>query len=647
MKRQLVCLFALCLAVEASAASVEVSQMPLCLGVVARPAVETEDDIHSYVASFDSTDWSGDLTKYRLQPNGKHESLWSAKAKLEAQGQVRRVLMSRAGRLADFRWDHLDAAQQAALDSADGAGRERLAFLRGERGEEGARFRQRGAVLGDIVNSAPLRVGPPAHKAGLLDRLEGDPGARSYSAFKAARATRASMIYVGANDGMLHAFDASSGDEVFAFVPSAVILAMGRLADPTYGGEQHRYFVDGPLIAEDVYFDGAWHSVLVGSLGAGGRALFALDVSDPQRPRLLWEIDASERFADLGFGLPRPALVRLADGRWVLLAANGYGSRDEHAALYLIDIRSGRLLQALPVSDHSGAPNGLSSPRAVDADGDGIADYAYAGDLRGNLWRFELRDGAAQARVSFAGRPLFAARDASSRPQPISAAPRVIRHPTGAGWLVLVGTGKFFEATDLMLEGGMSLYGIWDRQTTGTAALSTPHITRTELQRQVLGREDGAGRRSLSRQPVTWQVEDDPEARVKQWGWYLDLPEPGERVVADPAGSGWLAFFSTLAPNAVPCTDVVSRLLAIDPRTGGAPQVDALDANRDGSVDLADRRDGETVAGLRLEAGSAGLSFAFDLASGLGIVLGNREALRFFDGVRPGRQSWRVLEGGQ
>ena len=639
----------LCLVFEVQA---QVSQLPLCLAPVSAPAVEA--GTHMYVASFDSADWSGDLTRYRLQPNDQREALWSARARLEAQGMARRVLMNRDGRLVDFRWDNLDASQQVALDhppggEPDGLGRERLAFLRGERGEEGRLFRQRGAVLGDIVNSAPLLIGPPSRNARALDLLEGDPQAHRYSTFKAAQAQRPSVLYVGANDGMLHAFAADSGDELFAFVPSTVIRELNQLADPGYVGDRHRYFVDGPLVAEDVYVGGAWRTVLVGSLGGGGRALFALDVSDPHNPRLLWEIDASKRFAELGFGLPRPSLVRLSDGRWVVLAANGYGGRSGRALLYLIDVASGRLLQALPASDQSGEPNGLSSPRAVDIDGDGIADYAYAGDLRGNLWRFDLAAGAEGARTAFAGRPLFAARDATARPQPISAAPRVIRHPTGEGLLVLFGTGKFFEAVDARPEmgGPMSLYGIWDRQTAGEVALTTPHITRADLQRQVLGPEDGAGRRSLSRHPVVWRVEQYSEARVKQWGWYLDLPEAGERLIADPVSSGRLALFATLAPNADPCTGIVTRLLAVDPRTGGAPQVDALDANRDGSIDEGDRREGEVVAGLRLVGGDVGLSFAFDLASGLGIALGSDEALRFFDGVRPGRQSWRVLEGAQ
>ncbi|MFZ5957014.1 pilus assembly protein [Pseudomonas knackmussii] len=629
----------------------EVSQLPLCLASVSAPAVEAGS--HGYVANFDSADWSGDLTRYRLQPNGQREALWSARARLDAQGMARRVLMNRDGVLIDFSWDMLDAAQQAALDhppggEPDGLGRERLAFLRGERGEEGRLFRQRSSVLGDIVNSTPLLIGPPSRNARALDRLEGNLQAQHYSAFKAAQGQRPSVLYVGANDGMLHAFAADSGDELFAFVPSAVIGELNQLADPGYVGDRHRYFVDGPLVAEDVYIDGDWHTVLVGSLGGGGRGFFALDVSDPRSPRLLWEIDASERFAELGFGLPRPSLVRLSDGRWVVLAANGYGSRNDRALLYLIDIGSGRLLQALAANDHSGVPNGLSSPRAVDIDGDGIADYAYAGDLLGNLWRFDLAAGTEGARTAFAGRPLFAARDAAERPQPISAAPRVIRHPTGEGLLVLFGTGKFFEEADARpaVGGPMSLYGIWDRQTAGEAALGTPHITRTDLQRQVLGAEDAAGRRSLSRHPVVWRVEKDPEARVKQWGWYLDLPEAGERSIADPVSSGQLALFTTLAPNADPCSGVVSRLLAVDPRTGGAPQVDALDANRDGSIDEADRREGEVVASLRLVVGDSGLSYAFDLANGLGIAQGRSETVRFFDGVRPGRQSWRVLEGG-
>lgn len=653
------------LAAGAWGAAPEIAQLPLCMAAggasVSGPETESgrstlaeparsADERFGFVASYSSADWSGDLQKYRLLANGGREALWSARARLDGQGMARRVLTNREGALVELQWENLQAWQRDALEhngagEVDGLGRERLAFLRGERRLEGQGFRRRSTVLGDIVNSVPLWLGPPSRNARALDLLEGPAQSRAYSAFKQTHARRPAMLYVGANDGMLHAFDAASGDEVFAFVPSAVFARLGRLADPSYAGMQHRYFVDGPLLAEDVYFGGVWHSVLVGSLGGGGRALFALDVTEPRQPRLLWEIAADARYAGLGFVLQRPQIVRLADGRWSLLVGNGYASATQRAVLYLIDVASGRQLRALHADEGSGRPNGLSGPRAVDLDGDGIVERAYAGDLQGNLWRFDLAAGAATAQIAFGGRPLFAARDLAGRAQAISVAPRAIRHPSGNGLLLLFGTGRFFEAADVLPgETNMSLYGIWDRQRAESAS-SAPAISRADLLRQVYTREDGQGRRSLSRQPLTWRAEGSTDGARGKLGWFLELPVAGERLLSDPQSSGRLALFNSLTPD---CTNGhVSRLLAVDPYTGGAPQVDALDGNRDGLIDGNDRVGDEVLASLRIAAGPGGLAFGYDLASGLGFALGTAEPVRFFDGIRPGRQSWRVMEEGR
>ncbi|MED5606118.1 PilC/PilY family type IV pilus protein [Pseudomonas sp. JH-2] len=617
----------------------------------ARPAVaagEVKDQAHVYAASFSSEDWSGDLVKYRQLADGRREALWSAKGLLDARTAPRRVLMRKGGALAEFTWANLDASQKAALNRTlsgdkDTLGEARLGFLRGKRDLEGGTFRTRGALLGDIVNSAPLLVAAPSRPAHARDSLEA-PGA--YSEFKAAQAAREAVVYVGANDGMLHAFDAEAGEELFAFVPSAVVGNLHRLADPRYGSTEHRYFVDGPLVAEDVFFDGAWRTVLVGGLGAGGRALFALDVTEPRAPKLLWEIEGGAGpFARLGHSLPRPAIVRLASGRWAVLAANGYDSVQDMAVLYLIDIGSGELIRELNVSKGGDAANGLSSPRAADMDGDGIVDYAYAGDLLGNLWRFDLHGAGGEA-VGLAGRPLFQARDARQKVQPISATPWLVRHPSGQGVLALLGTGKYFEVNDAQADTSkaMSLYGIWDRQVAGEPADGASTVQRGHLQVQQI-EDDGDGYRTLSDEPLAWApaTQKPGASGTGRHGWLLDLPMTGERVVADPAGSGRLALFSTLTPNVDPCSDGVSTwLMALNPLTGGAPLADALDYDRNGVIDDRDREGGAKVAGLQFP-GLGGTTIGFDLDSGLGLAHGSEGSLRFFDGIRPGRQSWRMM----
>ncbi|MCL6690824.1 PilC/PilY family type IV pilus protein [Pseudomonas sp. R3.Fl] len=645
----------------------------------ARPAVaagEVKDQAHVYVASFSSEDWSGDLVKYLQPANAGRQQLWSAKALLDARKSPRRILMGKGKSLVDFAWSNLDSGQRRVFNQTlsgdqDARGEARVQYLAGKRDLEGGEFRRRGGLLGDIVNSAPLLVTAPSRPALPRDRLESPDNdglsskSDAYSEFKAAQASRRSMIYVGANDGMLHAFDAETGEEVFAFVPRPALAGMYRLTDPRYTIAEHRYLVDGPLVAEDVFFGGAWRSVLVGGLGAGGRALFALDVTDPQLPKLLWEIEGGAGpFARLGHTLARPVITRLHSGQWAVLAANGYDGLQDMAVLYLIDIATGALLRELNVSQGGDAANGLSSPRAADMDGDGIVDHAYAGDMLGNLWRFDLykatsQDGyggpdsasSADYRVGLAGRPLFRARDASSNVQPITAAPWLVRHPSGQGVLALLGTGKYFEVHDAEADTSraMSLYGIWDRLMSGEQGGNDSTVTRNRLQAQKFT-QTADSYRSLSSNPLAWApaAQKPGSGGNGVHGWRLDLPQTGEQVVADPASSGRLALFATLTPNADPCQDGVSTwLLALNPLTGGAPLTDALDYNNDGVVDAQDRVGNDKVAGVLLPGGLGGASLGFDLSSGLGVAHGSEGAVRFYDGIRPGRQSWRQMEASE
>ncbi|MCP1643406.1 type IV pilus assembly protein PilY1 [Pseudomonas citronellolis] len=645
----------------------------------ARPAVaagEVKDQAHVYVASFSSEDWSGDLVKYLQPANAGRQQLWSARALLDGRKNPRRILMGKGKSLVDFAWSNLDRGQRRVFNQTlsgdqDSRGEARVQYLAGKRDLEGGEFRRRGGLLGDIVNSAPLLVTAPSRPALPRDRLEspGNDGLSSrdnaYSEFKAAQASRRSMIYVGANDGMLHAFDAETGEEVFAFVPRPALAGMYRLTDPRYTTAEHRYLVDGPLVAEDVFFDGAWRTVLVGGLGAGGRALFALDVTDPQQPKLLWEIEGGAGpFARLGHTLARPVITRLHSGQWAVLAANGYDGLQDMAVLYLIDIATGSLLRELNVSQGGDAANGLSSPRAADMDGDGIVDHAYAGDLLGNLWRFDLYKAGSQGgyggpesasasdyRVGLAGRPLFRARDASNNIQPITAAPWLVRHPSGQGVLALLGTGKYFEVHDAEADTSraMSLYGIWDRLMSGEQGGNDSTVTRNRLQAQTFSKTTDSYR-SLSNNPLAWApaAQKPGSGGNGKHGWLLDLPQTGEQVVADPASSGRLALFATLTPNADPCQDGVSTwLLALNPLTGGAPLTDALDYNNDGVVDAQDRVGNDKVAGVLLPGGLGGASLGFDLSSGLGVAHGSEGAVRFYDGIRPGRQSWRQMEASE
>ncbi|NMY90504.1 pilus assembly protein PilY [Pseudomonas psychrotolerans] len=562
--------------------------------------------LFTYSPSFSSADWSGDVIKY--QRTGTIQTrIWSAAQQLDgrfAPGNTvfgtRKIYMAKGGALTDFAWANLNTDQQLRLNKTAGGatdtyGSRRVDYLRGDRSLEapGATpsFRPRSHILGDIVNSSPVVVDGPNSPIALMNATVGD---NSYATFRTTNAARERRIYVGANDGMLHAFN-DQGQEVFAFVPSAVIGNLNRLTERSYNGGGHQSYVDNTPVVGDVYFNGAWRTVLIGTLRGGGRGIFALDITNPNAPALLWEkSDADASYKDLGFTYAQPIITRLHTGGWAVVVSNGYNSAQDNAVLYMMNVADGSLIKALPASDNIATPNGLSSPFVADVDGDLIADYAYAGDLHGNLWRFDLIGTSLTAtaaadnfRVAFGGRPLYTAQATSLAPgatnavQPISASPSVVAHPSGTGHLVLFGTGKYLEASDALANTSkaMTLYGIWDRQTDGSAASSTPVLTIANLQQQTLGTDQrisytssaGSSVSSTANTLSTTSVNYDAiTATNGKQGWYLNLPLNGELVINKPQLFSGTLLMSSLIPSTDACTaGVTTYLYALDPYTGG------------------------------------------------------------------------------
>ncbi|MCG7372585.1 pilus assembly protein PilY [Pseudomonas luteola] len=571
--------------------------------------------LYTYTPSFSSQDWSGDLIK-SSRSNTTSSKVWSAQALLNttyglgninyAKRKVYIASPSNTNKLQDFSWGNLSSAQQTSLNMTlsgkDSNGQLRVNYLRGDRTYESPTkapsFRVRKHILGDIINSTPVLVGAPSGSTALMNATvvnsDGSASA-SYTAYKTKWASRAARIYVGANDGMLHAFD-DSGNEQFAFIPSAVIGNLYKLSDPSYNNSAHQYYVDGSPTASDVYFDGAWHTVLVGSLRGGGRSLFALDITDPNNPVLLWEKSSSDiDYADLGFTYSKPQIARLHDGNWAVIVANGYNSVNDKAVLYLMNIKDGSKLAALTASG-SNATNGLSSPFVADVNGDLIADYVYAGDLQGNMWRFDLIGAqgllgtatASDFKVAFGNAPLFKATagtyatGATNLTQPITASPYLVKHPSGTGHIVIFGTGKYIEDIDSSANAtkAMSIYGIWDRQTSGVAS-STPTVSRSNLQAQnfsqsvkityisASGDSVESQASTLSNNTVKWY--DPTTNKTGLYGYYIDFPLTGEMVVNRPSLAGGTAIVTSLVPNADPCSQGVTTWLnTFDPYTGGA-----------------------------------------------------------------------------
>lgn len=592
----------------------------------------------AYYAKFSSDTWSGELIKYDINSSGALSMAWNARSTLNSvQNNIK--INNGAGTLVPFTWANLSPAQKTAMNRTaagvpDALGSARVDFIRGSRDGEGTTFRERAYLLGDIVHSSPVVVGTPDRMPGLMNPLGSSTDATSYTKFKQDKAGRTKQIYVGANDGMLHAFN-DSGNQTFAYIPTAVIEKLNRLTDRGYNAS-HEYFVDGTPVVGDVFFGGAWHTILVGTLRGGGRSMFALDITDPGNISLLWEFSSTDD-ADLGFTFTEPVITRLHNGKWGVVMSNGYNSTNDRAALFILDAENGNVLRKLVVDGGAGLVNGLSSPKTVDINGDLITDYVYAGDLLGNVWRFDLfstsvtpafrkTDSVANStfRVAFGGKPLFTASNSSGR-QPITVAPTLIRHPSGIGYMVTAGTGKYIESSDAQADTSqaMTLYGIWDRQTAGETASTTPSINRSMLVQQTMGTpanvtftdEDASGTvtssqnrdlRLISRNPVEWYNDAVPPATrtVKSYGWYLDLKEgstmKGELVATPMTSRADVLLVATTTPNDDPCESGIDRwFIAIDGITGGATTFDVLDMSGNNTVDVNDSYNGQVVSSVR------------------------------------------------
>jgi len=599
-------------------------------------ASRVSTDTAVYQAGYDAADWSGSLGARKFGADGKlaAKSDWSARDLLDtrmasagAHDRDRVVLSfsgttaASAGRAATtgagvpFRWADLSDAQRAALKAgtetdaeSTALGRAVLDFLRGDRSNEGAgrQFRKRGHVLGDIVGSSVWYAGQP--KSGFT----GD----AYAAFAAI--PRAPMVYVGANDGMLHAFNAKTGKEAFAYVPEGLYgtAAVPNLKRLSEAGYTHRYFVDGSPFVADIYMGAKssakttdeekaanWKSLLVGTLGAGGKGYFVLDVTRPESvdERKAASIALIDTTAladdDLGHQFQQPALdsfsgralqvAQLSNDRKALILGNGYNSKSEKAVLWIQYLDGDKEILKIPAPAVQGKDtgNGLSAPRPVDHDGDGKVDLVYAGDLLGNLWKFDLsstdsrrwkatmgpfdkrRAAGSESASGLDDKPLFAA----GASQPITAAPLVVGHPRG-GYMVVFGTGRLFASGDEGSTADQYLYGIRDpaNGSSGTAAS-------TDLVVQTLGdtpaREGDTELRTVSRNGVSF---GGSQARR---GWYLKLPTAGERLVyPGHALSSSIGLFSTTIPgsssNSVDCTAGTGDdgwSLLIDFFSGSAP----------------------------------------------------------------------------
>jgi type IV pilus assembly protein PilY1 len=643
------------------------------------PSLGTTKSSSTYVNSLNVAYWSGDLTKSTTTYGSTAAATvttqnWQASQQMPAWGSRNIQMSNQAGTaMLPFTYANLATRTYASVNLQTTLTSDQVDFIKGDTSKEVSTFRRRASLIGDIVNSSPVVVDTAYYQPAVAETLDGASGA--YSTFATAQLKRRAQVYVGANDGMLHAFDAATGVEKFAFIPSAVIANLSALTNKSYNSDStlHRYYVDGTPVVSDVYISGKWRTVLIGTLGAGGGGgggnggageIFALDITNPDAITLLWEF-TSQTDADLGYSLSTPVIARLHSGEWGVIVGNGYNGNNGNASLLVLNAGTGAVISKLKTSVSTN--NGLSSPVVLDANSDGIADYVYAGDLLGNLWRFDLiasgsltaNASASSYKVAFGNKPLYTATvsdAANSLVQSITAPPTLVPHPTAAGTIVIFGTGRYFASADKTSTDLQTLYGIWDKQTAGEAASSTPVLTRALLQTQsitsqVTNASFGSAVntiRLVSANGVNW---------ASKYGWSLDLvannTQLGERVV-DPLSviSGAL-FVPTRTPSADVCSPGINGFeYALDPTTGGRTTFTVFNLSRTGIISVSDKYNDTIVSGFSTSAGG------FAVTSGVGITdaSGNVAAgggvgtdsggLSTVTGGNPdtvGRQSWRTI----
>jgi len=599
---------------------------------VAANSTRLDSGTKIYQAKFNSTDWSGELLAYNVNTfSGELTEDWNASSLLpEADSRKIFTFAPTSASGIPFLWDSLEATQKDYLDTLisvnDGLGEQRVDWLRGDDANElkynGGFFRNRTNNLGDIVNSDPVFVGSQDLGYGSLSGSLGS----SYKTFVTTNKTRRPMIYVGANDGMIHGFGATDGIEKFAYIPNALFPKLSELTSPNYS---HQYYVDGASAVGDVYYGSAWHTILTGTTGAGGRAVFALDVTDPDGfnpTSVLWELTNSQD-SDLGYTITQPSVVRMQDGSSVVLVANGYNSNNGHAVLFVLDAKTGAVIQKLDtLAGDAAKKNGLSSPVAVDTDDDKGIDTVYAGDLYGNFWKFNLSGSAGSWPVPTS--PLFVACTTSGtncspeNRQPITGKPNVGQvgavgtDQNGIGLMIYFGTGKYFETEDNIISESSQIqtfYGLWDQG----AAITD----RSELQEQTITHEGNFGTahplRVVSKTPVCYGPTSDASCSSSgpfKSGWALNLIGPsnvveGELVVSYPLVRRGLVIFPTVVPNADPCSfGGKSWLMEIDALSGGEFSGAPFDTNGDGNIDdndLVTLQDGSkhAISGIDLGVG--------------------------------------------
>jgi type IV pilus assembly protein PilY1 len=692
---------------------------------------EVEAGTLVFRASFNTKTNKGDLVAQQVNPDGTVDSaiLWSAAEQLDnkvTSTSDSRVIITykdtggsaSTGRA--FQWGDLYVDQQTLLNTPQPANKTPVAAY-GVFGDERVGYLRGHDKLGDIVHSTPVFVGKPPflnrNTSAYPPLMSGGvpvAGSIPYADFQTAQENRTELTYVGANDGMLHAFDTSNGSELFAYVPNIVVENLSDLTDPAYS---HQYYVDLRPSINDAYFTPlrgtnastlSWNTVLMGGLAGGGKGYYALNITAPgdfstetnAKTNVMWEFteadDGGVGSSDLGYSFSEPliAMTNSDDGsgnkEWWAIFGNGYnstttGATGGQSVLYMVRLEGGQdgvwtygtdyrkistgfgLAQATADATLPDTPNGISGVRGIDTDHNGTVDYVYAGDLQGNLFRFDFTSTNSaswgtqkllfQAKYSTNANQRDAA--GTGTEQPITSRPIVIKHPSEAGYIVILATGSWMTTGDATSTGIQSIYGVWDDMLLGTA--STPDIELIQANKYLVEQEftnqvsieHGFTVRTLSDNTVNWNTKK---------GWHIDLDVPpagsatgveypGERAVRNLQIRGGILFVNTIIPKDTNACSVGAGgfELAFNPVTGGSGSTTIFDLDGNSIFDDSDNAgdlagDSNIITGIRFDTDTPTDS-AF---IGSRRMTQEGDTIRSFDtntggGSGTGRTSWRQV----
>lgn len=539
-----------------------------------------------YESANNGTDWYSELDAVKVSSDPITGAVtlanaWEASARIEAQGHAARTIRhgvtttSEVPAVVDFNAANLTlaslcaaadplrtvACSTASISALAGGGmniNRAVAYLRGSRADEGV-LRTRTSILGDIVNSSPV-VTVPIDDYGYRN-LGGTLGSTYETFLTSKAATGRPLVLFGANDGMFHVVDGrgsgSGGREDFAYIPATALGHMGNLLFPYVAADknnqkfEHRYFVDGPVAVSDAFIGGSWKTIAVGTSGAGGRSVFALDITNPSAITVLWEIN--DRIvgkpgitSNIGYVLGKPVIVPFKNTAgtvtWKAIFGNGYNSTSQQASLFVVDLATGSTSTIVASEAPAPSYNGLGNVSVIDLKrrnpantawingGDGYADTVYSADQNGAVWKFDLLTNT----VALGGSPLFVATNAGGQRQSITGGLTVARGP-GGGVMVYFGTGSFSFTGDPLNQGIQSMYGVLDKNVAVAG--------RGQLLQQTVG-VDAGNFRETSNNMMT----------AGKSGWYIDLPA-GERFVGYPRIESGMVFFPTYAPSVAQATD--------------------------------------------------------------------------------------------